>query len=128
MNIDKYLNEDGFGYKDPEGCWWEDAESFLQGYFLGFCCCGRPDANLKFIAKVLQHIQNLKEKVHTEEITYSQWEEQGEKIASTDALYLVYYVLDTKGLTEHGGSVPGWVEPKGIEFMQDVQELYKGIK
>lgn len=30
--------------------------------------------------------------------------------------YLCWYVLDAAGLTEHGGSVPGWLTPEGERF------------
>lgn len=124
MHIDKYETTVG-EYIDPTGCAWESAEDFLQGYVLGFCCCGQPDANLKFIAQVLKHINELKTEVWSKNISFEDWQFQGSTIASENALYFAYYFLDQKELTEHGGSVPGWLTDKGIEFMEDVNELYK---
>jgi len=126
MNIDKYKCEDFSpeGYKDEKGCHWDDAEEFLQGSVLGFCCCGNPDGNLKYIASVMQHLLTMKDKMWENKMTYDEWTADGEKIGSRTALYFVYYFLDSKGFTEHGCSIPGWLEPDGLEFLEDVIELY----
>ena len=124
MYIDKYKKDNGW-YEDPTGCNWEDAESFLQGYVLDFCGCGIPSENLKYIASVLQHIHNLKEQVYTKRISYEQWKQAGKELGTEQQLYFAYYFLDSKELTEHGSSVPGWLTDKGLEFLNDVNELYK---
>lgn len=123
MNIDKYKKPDG-SYEDPEGCYHEDAESFLQTYVLGFCGCGCPEESLAHIRDVLQHIDNLKQLVWEKKQTYEEWTAAGNKIfANSGAEYFAYYFVDTKGLTEHGGSVPGWLTDKGRDFLADVTEL-----
>lgn len=118
MHIDKYKDPDG-GYTDEEGVFWEDAESFLQGYVLGFCCCDDPEANLKYVATILQHIDARSN------TSYLLWLLSGAFIASANSLRFAYYVLNEKRLTEHGGRVPGWITEKGREFLEDVAELYE---
>ena len=73
MHIDKFKKAGDVGYTDPTGCYWPDAEDFLQGYVLDFCCCGNPDDNLKFIAKVLKHVDELKTEVWSKNISYEEW-------------------------------------------------------
>ena len=126
MHLDKYKDKQGF-YVDPDGCSWETPEDFLQGYVLGFCCCGDPDANVKYIARVLEHIDDLKNSVWTKDITYEEWYEKGRGLGTGTSLQFTYYFLDSKGLTEHGTSVPGWLTDKGREFLEDVKERYWDI-
>lgn len=127
MHIDKYKTGKmmfwGPEYMDEEGISYDGAEQFLQVKFLNHCACGRPFENIKYVGKVLRHIHNLKELVWEKKTSYEDWEKEGEEIGSSDALYFAYYCLDELGLTEHGGSVPGWLTQKGIEFMEDAEEL-----
>lgn len=127
MHIDKYKKE--VGYEDPDGCFHEDAESFLQTYSLGFCGCGRPEDSLAYVRDVLQHIDNLKQLVWEKKQTYEEWTAAGKKLFASDgAEYFAFYVMDTKGLTEHGGSVPGWLTDKGREMLEDLNEHLANIK
>jgi hypothetical protein len=120
MHIDRYKKPDG-SYEDPEGCHHEDAESFLQTYVLGFCGCGRPEDSLAYVRDVLQHIDNLKQLVLDKKQTYEEWTAAGKKLFATDgAEYFAFYVMDTKGLTAHGGSVPGWLTDKGRKMLEDL--------
>lgn len=127
MHIDKYKTGDTCmdkpEYRDADGCSYSGAESFLQTKLLGFCGCGDPFVNIKYVGKILRHIHNLKELVWENKITYEEWTRRGKQIGSEEALYFAYYFLDDKGFTEHGGSVPGWLTDAGIEFMEDAEEL-----
>ena len=127
MHIDKYLTGetcmDEPEYKDEEGISYAGAEDFLQTKILNFCCCGRPFENIKYVGKILRYIHDLKEKVWNGKISYEAWEEEGKKIGSVESLYFAYYYLTEIDLLEHGGSVPGWLTAKGIEFMEDAEEL-----
>jgi len=127
MNIDKYKTGDMCmdepEYKDEDGVSYPGAEDFLQTKILGFCGCGYGFRNIKYVGKILRHIHNLKEKVWTDKISYGEWEKEGEKIGSDEALYFAYYYLNEIDLLEHGGSVPGWLTSKGIEFMEDAEEI-----
>lgn len=122
MNIDKYKNPDG-SYEDPEGATHEDAESFLQSHVLEFCGCGSPDLSLAYTREVLQYILDLR-LVWEEKQTYEEWIASGKNLFASDgARYFVFYVLDSKGLTEHGGSVPGWLSEKGMDLLSDLNEM-----
>lgn len=110
-------------FVDPSGCHWGNAEDFLQGYVLGFCCCGLPLDNLKYIASILQHVHNLKEQVWSKKKTYDEWHKEGKLLGTDQQLYFAYYFLDSKKLIEHGGSVPGWLTPEGLKFLNDVNKL-----
>jgi hypothetical protein len=135
MHADKYWQEavESLVYPpDETGCHYDEYEDLLQSGILGFCGCGCPSDNLVYVAKIMAHIDGLHKDVgfsfgkHTEgkTITYDEWKDRGNEIGSDESLYFMYYFLDTKEFTEHGGSVPGWLTDDGREFMEDVIELY----
>jgi len=120
MNIDKFKRDDG--YYDEKDCFYENAESFLQGKVLKFCGCGSPDLSLKFIRKALRQVQNLKELVLEKKQTHEEWSAENKKIFG-ESEYFVWYFLDREGFTEHGGSIPGWLTKSGIELLEDLDAL-----
>jgi len=123
MNIDKFKEEDG-SYTDEVGIYYEDAESFIATGILGFCGCGCPDDALYYVRDCLHHVNEIKEKVWENKITFEEHQANGKKIfSSVGAEYFAYYFLDNKELTEHGSSVPGWLTQKGIEVLEDINEL-----
>lgn len=69
---------------------------------LGFCWCGSPGDVLTLIR------DSLKAK------TADDWWKHGD---TSPAGYLLEYTMDRVGLTEHGGSVPGWLTDKGREIL-----------
>jgi hypothetical protein len=104
MFIDKYKKDDG--YYDENGCFYEDAEEFIQCHILNSCGCGSPDRNTRYVYNVLKRIENCK----TED---------------TDTEYFALYVFDKLWLTEHGGSIGGsWLSEKGKQLLSDMRELY----
>ena len=122
MFIDKFKKKDG--YYDQDGCYYEDAESFIATGVLGFCGCGMPDVALEYVRKALQIVDDLKQLVYEKKLTYEQWEERKKKVfANKGAEYFMWYFLNNKELTEHGVSVPGWLTKKGIELLADLTEL-----
>lgn len=124
MNIDKFKKEDG-SYENSDGCFYEDAVSFLTSHCLGFCGCGMPEEALDYILDILQLIQD-RGLIHSDTLTWDDWKTRERKIfPSQGSAYFAYYVLDEKGLTEHGGSVPGWLTPKGEELLSDLSEYFK---
>lgn len=123
MYIDKFKQPDG-SFIDPSGSYYESAEDFLQISTLGFCGCGCPEESLGYVRDVLQHIDNLKQLVWEKKQTYEEWAAEGSKLFSNDgARYFTFYVLDQKELTEHGGSVPGWLTGKGRELLEDLNSI-----
>ena len=126
LHLDKYKGPDGdYIYN---ATYYIDAESLLQCGVLQQCGCGNPEDNIRLVAKVLRHVHDRKMYVWDDnhKMTHEDWMEQGRKIGSDDVLKFIYYTIDEIELTEHGGSVPGWLTPLGIEFMEDVEALYGG--
>lgn len=122
MYIDKFFKEDG--YYDKDDCFYETAEDFIRGSILGFCGCGMPDAALDYVRQVLRTVADLKEKVWEKKMTYEEWTAEKSKLFNSEgAEYFMWYFLDNKGLTEHGGSVPGWLTVEGEELLADLEEL-----
>ena len=104
MHIDKYRTDDG-GYEDEDGVYSKTAREFLLESVLGWCGCGRPDDALLFVRDALWRIDGH---IPLE--------------LDTGPAYFVYYVLDEKGLTEHGVGVPGWLTDKGRKLLEDLNE------
>jgi len=124
MRISKYKQEDGT-YLDEEGCTYDDAESILIS-ILGLCGCGMPDEVLLFVKDALELVQDLKENVWQDKKTYGEWAEDAGRVFRTCGIeYLTWNFLDQKGLLEHGGSLPGWLTSKGIDFLEDLREYAK---
>jgi hypothetical protein len=107
---------DGGGYKDPEGCWHEDATSLLQAGLLRFCGCGRAEDNLRYILRGLEMVATYA----TGTPDYS--ERSCEVFGASEAEYFFYYWADKEGLTEHGGTVPGWLTEKGKTLLAMLRE------
>jgi hypothetical protein len=122
MYIDKY-KRDGL-YYSPNGNSYEDANSFIAEYVLGFCGCGMPNEALDHVKQSLGIVYDLQNKVWTDEITIEQWRESKSRVFASDgAEYFMWYFLNEREFTEHGGSVPGWLTDKGKELLRDLYEL-----
>jgi hypothetical protein len=122
MHIDKWKVHEG-DYVDEDNCHWEDAESFLAGKIMGFCGCGNNEVALKYIRDVMELI----EKIHTGEgeSWRAAYTALDDFFSNNSGLqYTIYYLLDMKELTTHGGSVPGWLTKKGKEVLSDLQEIF----
>lgn len=90
---------------------------------LGFCGCGMPVDATEYVLAVLEHIDRLKTHVWEKALTWEQWNAEGDTIFTNDgAAYFAYYVMAEKGLTEHGGSVPGWLSEKGYAMVARIKE------
>jgi hypothetical protein len=96
--------------------WSDDEENLFDR--LGFCGCGLPDEALKFIHDLLgwvDHRMNSKAPaLQGEEWTnYCRMIDDGyDKVLADNKeglRYMLFYFLDDKKITEHGGSVPGWI-------------------
>lgn len=107
----KKVDDSEYPYMDDDGVHYQSKKSYLQSE-LGFCGCGDPDAAMVFVRNTLKLIGERKE-----------WGEGVEKeIPNEGAYYFVLYMLDHKGLTEHGGSVGGsWLSSKGDEVLKDIE-------
>jgi hypothetical protein len=122
MYIDQYKKEDG--YYDSDNYYYEDAESLISTGILGFCGCGNPEEATEYVRRSLELINNLKEEVWEDKVTYEDWRKEVDAhFGSSGAEYFMWYFLDNKGLTEHGGSVTGWLSVEGVELLSDLNEL-----
>lgn len=116
--------EDGEGdypYKDHDGAHYQTAKDLIQSGVLGFCCCGDPDLNLRYIRDGFALIRELSDgcggvyKSIRERMTAFHGGETQEQF--------FHYWADEQGYTEHGGAVPGWLEPKGVELLAALQAM-----
>ena len=118
--LKEYEKDDG--YEDDKGCFHEFAEDLLQVGILGFCCCGRPFESLSYIRMGLELIDE-------KEVGYFHvwWDGHKKRLVDhfkTDAaMYFFYYWCDKEELTEHGGSVPGWLTEKGASLLSLLQDF-----
>jgi hypothetical protein len=125
MNIDRYKVDGIYKKGDSE---YEDPVDFIQASILDFCCCGCAEDNLKYVRDVLEYIDWIMKQpkgFDKWDGIYAEWIEKGKVLFSNEgAKYFAFYVMHTKGLTEHGGSVPGWLTVEGDELLRDLNELF----
>ena len=115
MHINKYRNADG-DY-EINGVICSDVVCVFLN-MLGFCCCGQLEEALRHVQKNLRGIKHLREGLSWEDFVA----ELGGDIGTRQ---IIWYMLDDKGFTEHGGSVPGWLSPAGEELLEDLDEFFK---
>lgn len=121
MNIDKFLQDNH--YVDSDGCHYNTAEEFICTGILTFCGCGMPTETLQYIRDCMQLLRDKPS------IEYSEFEKRCELLfINYGAQYFMWYFLDNNKLTEHGGSVPGWLTKQGEELLDDLIELYQDEK
>lgn len=92
----------------------DEQEEEIMSLF-GFCGCGVPQAAITTIHECLKRI-----KYHTDDTQYSKEGYENLNAYPTDegSRYIIWYLLDAKGFTEHGGSVPGWLTPEGYDLLK----------
>jgi hypothetical protein len=95
---------------------------------LGICSCGNPEDTLFFIRDVLQ----LMEDYNKDKMVWEEFYDKKEALVKADneGLYwLLWYYLDDKGLTEHGGNVSGcWLTTKGYEVLVMLNEWIDDLR
>lgn len=120
---------------DPTGCHHEGPADAVASY-LGFCGCGMPEEALKYVRDRLRLLdaawtepgsasvkdvvanyfgENPERKQRWKDI-YDAFKDHGE-------FYFFWYWADTMGITEHGGSVPGWLTDHGKKVLADLNSL-----
>lgn len=76
---------------------------------LGFCGCGDPEAALEFLRDTL----NLLNKEFDE-----RWDGMQKRFPDGPMSWTYLYMLDDKGLTEHGSNIRGcWLTDKGKDIL-----------
>lgn len=77
---------------------------------LGFCGCGDPEGALEFLRDTL----NLLNKEFDE-----RWEGMQKRFPDNPMSWTYLYMLDDKGLTEHGSNIRGcWLTDKGKAVLE----------
>lgn len=97
---------------------YDDIEELLQCEFLRFCCCGIPELSIKYVYNVLKCMQLNRDD------TQKKFDELAKVFKTKEEQYFAYYAIDNMGLTDHGGQVPGWLTPKGEEFIKLYEEFF----
>jgi hypothetical protein len=121
MLEDYKQTEDG-RWEGPDGISHEDIESIFCS-FLGFCGCGDPGMALKYVRDSLQLLHDLQYKVWEKQEAFESWDARVDAFFGTrQAKYFMWYRLDDLDLTEHGGSIPGWLTDKGEELLREIDE------
>ena len=106
---------------------WNSLVDFIQESAFGFCGCGRPEENLKYIMEGLAHIDEERPKSATEhEVWFKDWVRRGVKVFGNErARYFFFYWCAKEELTEHGGAVPGWLSADGKTLLGALREMKK---
>lgn len=125
--VDNENTDCGYNYKDTDGCSYESLNDLLQSGIFKFCGCGRSEDNLQYICNALKHI-NFRREVYDRKLTSEEsWkiikQDEVKVFGSEDAAYFFYYWSDTQDLTEHGGSVPGWLSDKGKIILEVLETI-----
>lgn len=99
-----------------------EANKYVRKFYndAGWCWCGAPETVMTLIKDALELVA---EKC-PDGTNWNDWYEAHKK--REEALfgpnpgirYFVWYMFDVMGLTEHGGSVPGWLDEKGRELLE----------
>lgn len=114
LNIDGKIDE----YQSHTDC--------LQIGIFDCCGCGMPEENLAYIRAGLELIADRGPESFGRSADREAWnkwwdehEIAGLKLhGSQGAAYFFYYWADNLKLTEHGGSVPGWLTDKGNAVLE----------
>lgn len=83
---------------------------------LEFCGCGYRDAVLGLLRTAMRRLnKNGYEK--------GWYDAAVTELGGEAQAYLVWYLLDREGWTEHGSSVPGWLTVEGEEMLEKLERL-----
>lgn len=130
MHIDEYKNPQDGRYYLKNGSSWAAPEMFILEGLFGFCGCGRPDDCLEYIRDALQWIEDgtnlpdLPIEGGKWASVYQPWNKKGEaQFGGQGGIMFICYIFDKWEFTEHGGSVPGWLDEKGHHMLDDLNEI-----
>lgn len=117
ITIEDYKKEDG--YYHYNGMTFNTAQDMISE-MLDFCGCGMPDEAIDFVYKALNLVKINRE------MKYDDWYKEVKKLLPNHGVeYFVWYYLDSKEFTEHGGSVPGWLTEEGVNMMRLIEDYAK---
>jgi hypothetical protein len=119
---------DELGWKDSEDVHYSDRISYVMDKF-NFCGCGAPEEAATYIRDGLQAFVDHKaanERAGNnfmDEAHRLAWHEFRAHWPDERQRYFFWYWLDSQGLTEHGGAVPGWITDKGLDYLEALNEV-----
>tara|TARA_R110000868_G_scaffold148418_4_gene370369 strand:+ start:41 stop:418 length:378 start_codon:yes stop_codon:yes gene_type:complete len=117
MTLKDFATADGLYAMGDDS--YEYAEDLIHTGILGFCGCGCKDKSLAYIRAGLAFI----DAGFRAEMPYEDFRALELATFKTDgAAYFFYYWADAEELTEHGGSVPGWLTGKGRDVLHLLDE------
>jgi hypothetical protein len=106
----------------------------VNKFFYGkmqWCGCGEPNGAMELLGEVLEVLAwkfDLKTEIW--ESFYARYSDKLEQLVRYKTDYRLactyFYILESAELTEHGGSVPGWLTDEGEELLKNIH-LSKGI-
>ena len=121
--------KDKYGYFVYENIEYGEAADYYMSGVFGFCGCGMPEATLEYIHDGLQLIADLQDMVWEEKQTYEEWRANIDRLfGGYGQEYFFFYVMDTKDLIEHGGSVPGWLTDDGRDALHDLKLIISAFE
>lgn len=122
---------DGYAHlyqKEPNGVEYHTLLDVIHSEF-DFCGCGDPKSAIEYVYRAMDWISRMRQHLEKQDqITLSDpvydalWKEEQNRFGSVGAMYFMWYWLDNQKLTEHGGSVPGWLTEKGKGILIDMKE------
>lgn len=118
-------NEEDFFINNDDDLCYQLFINFVIEQVFKWCGCSSPDEAYDQIHKILKLL-----KIRND-IEYEEYKEKLNEITGNYGnAMIIFYVLDEKGLTEHGGGVGGsWLYCKGeelFELMNDYEKLLGG--
>lgn len=92
----------------------------------GFCGCGMPEEALLYMRSVMQALKDRSDAwaANDKEAADRANKHRDTFFQSLGQEYTIYYLLEDKGMTEHGGSVPGWLDAYGESVLDDLNEFF----
>lgn len=98
-----------------------DPISYYQCDVLGGCGCGCPDENVRYVRDALALVAEKCPDGADWKIWYAEHRKKTDALFGNQAAeYFMWYWLAENELTEHGGSVPGWLEQRGQDLLEDL--------
>lgn len=103
---------------------WDSTAEYIQVEMLGFCWCGAPEDNLKYVMNGLSHIDKGSYDGPNRSEWYQSWGAEGALLfGSEGSKRFFFYWADNKGFTEHGIGIPGWLTEEGKILLGALNEL-----
>lgn len=115
-------------YRGADGIDYDSELDYVCCAVLGFCGCGIPEETAEWVLRGLEAIDRPFQREEKEwQAFYPQWQDELRSLYGDNdaARYFFWYWCDDKGLTEHGGGVPGWLTDKGKGLRDRLKELLK---